>query len=452
MNTPRRRADHRLTAWLSQTHPAILNGYVVALAFSAYFSMYAFRRPFVAAKFESLYFLGTHIQLKTAFVIGQIFGYALSKFIGIKVCSEADRRSRAPILIGLVLFAEMALVLFAVLPQDWKVIAIFLNGLPLGMVWGLVVLYLEGRRTSEILLAGLSCSYIVASGVVKDLGLALMAGDGLFGIDALRFPVTVPEFWMPAAAGLMFLPVFILSVCLLNLAPEPTMLDVAARTERIPMYRDDRREFLRRFAPGIVMLVTAYFFLTAFRDFRDNYQVDVLREMGYDLAVHRSTISSMETGVALGVVAALACLFLIHDNRRALMGVFAMMIVGVALIGGATALWQAGHISGRWWLLLLGLGAYSTYVPFGSVLFDRLIASTRVAGTAVFAIYVADALGYTGSVVVLLYKDLYAGDATRTEFLAQFAYLMSVGGILALAGSCLYFLTRNVGAEADNVR
>ena len=254
---------------------------------------------------------------------------------------------------------------------------------------------------------------------------------------------------MPAAAGLMFLPFFIASVCLLNLVPEPTKLDVAARTERVPMDRDGRRDFLRRFLPGIVMLVAAYFFLTAFRDFRDNYQVDVLRELGYNPDKHRSTISVMETRVALGVMAALAALFLVRDNRRALMGVFAMMIAGVALLGGVTALWQGGYISGLWWVMLLGLGVYLTYVPFGSVLFDRLIASTRVAGTAVFAIYVADALGYTGSIIVQLYKDLLAGDSTRADFLAQFAYFMSAGGVVALAGSCWYFLTRKAEPAPD---
>ena len=43
----------------------------------------------------------------------------------------------------------------------------FFNGLPLGMIGGLVVRYLEGRRASELLLAALSCSFIVASGAVK---------------------------------------------------------------------------------------------------------------------------------------------------------------------------------------------------------------------------------------------------------------------------------------------
>ena len=36
-------------------------------------------------------FLGTGIELKTALVIGQIVGYALSKYMGIKVCPEVSR-------------------------------------------------------------------------------------------------------------------------------------------------------------------------------------------------------------------------------------------------------------------------------------------------------------------------------------------------------------------------
>jgi len=59
------------------------------------------------------------------------------------------------------------LVLFALVPPVWKAAALFLNDLPLEMIWGMVVGYLEGRCTSELLLAGLSCSFIVSSGMVS---------------------------------------------------------------------------------------------------------------------------------------------------------------------------------------------------------------------------------------------------------------------------------------------
>jgi hypothetical protein len=90
-------------------------------------------------------------------------------------------------------------------------------------------------------------------------------------------------------------------------------------------------------------------------------------------------------------------------------------------------------------MTLIGLGSNLAYVPYGSVLFERLIASTRVTGTAVFAIYVADSLGYVGSVSVLLYKDFGARDASRAEVLLAFAYVLSAAGAAGLVAAALYF-------------
>src|SRR5437763_7393898 len=203
------RAGGRLTSWLKMAPPPVFAAYAIVAAFSTYFCMYAFRKPFAAAKFEGEFFLGTSVTLKTAIVISQIIGYALSKYIGIKVCSEVSATRRAITLVTLIVWAELALIAYGLVPNNFKVIAIFFNGLPLGMVWGLVVWYLEGRRTSELLLAGLSCSYIVSSGIVKDIGRAMMEGGVA---DWWRqVPLVVPvlgsllgkvnESWMPESIG-----------------------------------------------------------------------------------------------------------------------------------------------------------------------------------------------------------------------------------------------------------
>jgi hypothetical protein len=144
--------------------------------------------------------------------------------------------------------------------------------------------------------------------------------------------------------------------------------------------------------------------------------------------------------VAFGVMFSLAALNLIKDNRWGLVGAFGIMAAGLGIMGIGTLLWDQDRIDGATWMVLNGLGAYLAYVPYGSVLFDRLIASTRVVGTAVFAIYVADALGYTGSVCVYLYKDLGLGETPRLEFFVWFSYLMSVGGTILFAASCGYFI------------
>jgi hypothetical protein len=418
--------ESALGRWLAAAPGTFFVLFAAGASFSTYFCMYAFRKPFAAAQYSGER-LG-ELDLKTALIISQIIGYTLSKYIGIKVCSEASRGQRARMLVLLVLLAEAALVLFALAPAPLKVTAIFLNGLPLGMVWGLVVWYLEGRRTSELLLAGLSCSFILASGAVKDVGLWLMADLG------------VAESWMPAATGLCFLPLFLLSVWLLNQIPQPSAADVAARVEREPMDRDSRGAFFRRFLPGMLLLITAYFFLTAYRDFRDNFGVEIFAGLGYEGKPALFTRS--ETIVAFGVLAALALLNLIKDNRRGLAGAFFIMITGAVILGGSTLLHDAGVIDGFWWMTLVGLGSYLAYVPYGSVLFDRLIASTRLVGTAVFAIYVADAAGYTGSVGVQLYKDLARGELTRLSFFKGFTYLVSAVALAMLILSCAYFLGR----------
>jgi hypothetical protein len=434
----------KITRWLERAPAGVLSGYAMGCAFFAYFFVYAFRKPFAAATYSGQQFAGSAIQLKTAFVVTQILGYTVAKYLGIKLNSEAARSRRLPAIIAFVALAEIALVVFGAAPPEWKVVAIFFNGLPLGFVWGLLVQYLEGRRTSDFLLSGLACSFIVASGVFKDIGRALVVGNALpvFGVELPNPFPPLTEFWMPAAAGLLFAPAFLLAVWLLNQVPEPTFEDRAARTEREPMDAARRREFLRTYLPGIVLLIAAYVLLTTFREYRDNYMVDILDQFGYSYAANTGIMTRIELGVALGVLGVMSLLFLVKDNRRALLAVFFVIAAGFLLIGIATLLHARGMIDGFWWMTLIGLGGYMAYVPYNSVLFDRLMASTHFVGTAVFAIYLADSAGYTGNILTQLGKDLFATHTSRAQFLQSFSFVLSVIGTGFVIASGLYFVGR----------
>lgn len=423
-----------LTRWLAAAPDWVLNGYAALTGFATYFCMYAFRKPFTVARFKGATFLGTKIELTTALVIGQIVGYALSKYLGIKICSETTRSRRARTLFALIVAAEVALLAFAVLPDDWRVLAIFVNGLPLGMVWGLCVRYLEGRRASEVLLACLACSFVVSSGVVKDVGAWLLS-------PALG----VSEAWMPFATGLLFLPLFFAAAWLLDQLPEPTPADELARSRREPMNHARRAQFLREFIPGLAPLFVVYFFLTAYRDFRDNFGKELLDQLGY--GDRQAIFTRTELPIALSVLAALAALNLVRSNRLGLWAMFAMMTAGMLLLGGATWLYCEGTISGLAWMAFVGLGTYLTYVPHNSVLFDRLLAATQATGTAVFAIYVADALGYTGSIGLLLVKDVVVDHWTRLDFFIAYSYFMAVVGATCIVVSGAYFLARAQSPE-----
>jgi hypothetical protein len=313
------------------------------------------------------------------------------------------------------------------LPPGGKVFALFLNGLPLGTVWGVVFSFLEGRRTSEILGAGLSCAYVVASGAVKSVGAALL-GRG------------VSEAWMPALTGVLFLPVFLAAVYGLSLIPAPSEADVSARTEREPMNAGERRAFVRKFFPGLLLLVIVYLFLTSYRDFRDNYAAEIWADLGYDKQAGVFTLT--EIPIAMSVMVVLGLLYLVKNNKRGLLFTYVIMGSGALMVGLGTLMFDGGVIGPQAWMILVGLGLYLGYVPYGCVLFDRMIAALGIVATAVFLIYLSDAVAYGGSVGIVLYKVLGQADISKLQFFRYFSYAMSAVCVVFLAVSGSYFLRR----------
>ena len=188
----------RMRSWLAQANPVVFVLFAGLAGFCAYFSMYAFRKPFTAATFDVVPGWDFALDYKIALVIAQVAGYALSKLIGVKVIAEMRAERRALAIVLLIGASWLALVLFAVTPAPWNVAALFLNGLPLGLIWGLVFGFMEGRRTSEVLGAILCASFILSSGVLKSVGQTLVLKYG------------VSEMWMPVTTGFLFVPLLLL--------------------------------------------------------------------------------------------------------------------------------------------------------------------------------------------------------------------------------------------------
>ncbi|OWK41744.1 DUF5690 family protein [Fimbriiglobus ruber] len=408
--------------WLATAPPWAFAGYAVAAAFVTYTCAYGVRKPFDAVTFTGEHFLGTRVDLKTACVLGQILGYMMSKYAGARVCSEVPRRWRGFVLAGCAIWSVGALVLFAVAPPGLRPVAMLANGLPLGMVWGLVVRYLEGRTTSDILLVGVSASFILAGALTKDVGLYLLTDGG------------VAEEWVPAVAGAIFLGPYLAGVWFLNRLPPPSTADVAARAPRADMTAADRRTLLRQLGPGLIFLLAAYLLLTSYRDFRDHYGREIFLGLGYPSAA--GLFTRADRWALVGALAALAGLNAIKSHRRALAVVYVLVLSGFALIGLATAAFQANLLTGLGWISLVGVGLYLAYVPFGVVLFERVMAATRFRGTSVFVVQLADGVGYTGSVAIQLYRDLAHPGVGRLAFFIPLSYAVSIAGIvLATAGA-----------------
>jgi hypothetical protein len=265
--------------------------------------MYGLRKPYTVAEFQGLSFLG--MDYKALLIISQVIGYAISKFIGIKVISEMDRSKRAISIVALTAVAEIALILFSIIPSPINLVLLFFNGLPLGMIWGLVFSYLEGRKNTEVLGTVLSISFIVSSGLVKSIGKILMSTFHL------------SDFQMPWITGLLFFLPIVGFVWLLDKTPDPTPEDESLRTKRIPMNKEQRMNIFREFAPGLIVLILAYTLLTIFRDLRDNFAAEIWSSIG---VTNNSMIFTWsEIPIAFIVFIAMASLMLVKINRKALL-------------------------------------------------------------------------------------------------------------------------------------
>ncbi len=396
--------------------------------FATYFSMYAFRKPFAAAGYIGVEGWHYALDFKIAIVIAQALGYATSKFLGIRIIAGMKSTFRAQAILGLIGSSWLALVAFAAAPALLKVPAMYFNGLFLGLIWGLVFSYMEGRRISEVLGAVLCASFIVSSGAVKSAGLLLMQS------------LHVPVFWMPAATGLLFVPLLLAGVWGLSSLPPPSAEDEAARVRRAPMSPREVRSFLARFGLGVTLLVVTYVFATALRDFRDNFAAELWGALGYTNPA--SVFTAAELPVAAIALLALAIIVKVKNNVRALEVIHGMILVGLVLLGGSTLAFDAGWIGPLSWMIASGAGLYVVYTPFNAMLFDRLVAAGGEIANAGFLIYVADSAGYAGSVTLLLWRNF---GLTHVEWLTVYrfaTYATAIVGVVLIAASMVYFSAR----------
>lgn len=387
--------------------PYVLLSVMAALsAFGAYTCMYSFRKAFTAGTFTGHQFLG--FDYKVCLVVAQIFGYTLSKFYGIRFISEVTQGSRAKSILLFIGIAWMALLGFALTPAPWNILFLFMNGLPLGMIWGLIFGYLEGRRSTEFMGAVMSITLIFASGFVKTVGRTLI---GTFHIS---------EYNMPFLTGAVFVIPLLVFIFLLDLLPPPSEKDKRLRTERGPMSAADRRQFLVRFFPGILLTVVAYIMLTVMRDVRDNFEVEIWAGMGIKTPAIYARIDSL---IAIIVLVMLSLLILVKRNILAFSLIHIMIIGGCLFVGASTIMYNYHLISPVTWMTMAGLGLYMGYVPYNAVFFERMIAVFRYKSNIGFAVYVADAIGYLGSVGVLLYKELGGGKVSWLNFFNMGRYV-----------------------------
>jgi hypothetical protein len=406
--------------------------WAVVASFGAYFCMYAFRKPFNSGLYQGLELWD--ISYKAILIISQVAGYTLSKFAGIKVISELRASSRIILIVCLILVAEVALVFFGLVPFPYNFVFLFINGLPLGMVYGVVFSFLEGRRFTEMLAMGLNISVVIASGIMKTTY-----------IEVHAFFPGVSEFWMPALMGVLFLPLFIMFVWMLSVIPAPTQEDISLRTERSPMTKADKGRVMKEFGFPVICLVACYATLVVVRDFRDNFTIEIWNEI--DANWSSSVLSSTEMITGVVVLFVVGSLALIKSNLISFRLTNLILATGMTMTGLATYLFERKLINGFYWMLLVGLGMFLAYTVLQTVLFERMIALFRIKANAGYFVYICESIGYLGSVGLLLYKEFFMKDHSWSNVLMQFTYFQFTICFILLIMSNVYLERHRVSKE-----
>lgn len=356
-------------------------------ALLSYSLVYALRKPYTAAAFEGLTFLGS--DYKVAVTTIQILGYVISKFFGIKLISELKRENRFRFFVASAVMAEAALIGFGLLPMPYNVIAMFVNGLSLGCMWGVIFSFIEGRKVTDILASLLGVSMVFSSGFAKSFG--------LFAMNDLH----IDQFWMPAVIGGCTLPVLVFMGYMLKRLPRPTAEDVALRNERVTLDGKGRKALFLKYAPILTLLFFGNFMLLVLRDINEDFLVNILDMSGQSSWM----FARVDTIVTLVILGIFALFIFFRSNIKAIMGLMALVLAGCLTLTYVSFNYNTLDLQPVTWLFIISLSLYIAYLTFQTIFFDRFIACFRIKGNVGFFIAMIDFIGYIGTVTLLFTKE-----------------------------------------------
>lgn len=390
----------------------------------SYSLVYALRKPYTAAAFAGYEVFD--IDYKVVVTIVQIIGYVISKFIGIKLISELKQKDRLKFILLSVVMAEASLLLFGWLPAPYNIIGMFLNGLSLGCMWGVIFSFLEGRRVTDILASLMGVSMVISSGTAKSLG--------LFVTNTLG----VSEFWMPALIGAAALPLLGLAGIILNRLPQPDAEDIACRSKREPLDGKQRWALFRNFMPFLTLLFVANVVLVILRDIKEDFLVKIV-----DVSQYSSWLfAQIDSVVTVIILVIFGLMVYVRNNLKALTILLSLIVVSMFCMIFLSFGYERLQLNTVTWLFAQSLCLYLAYLTFQTIFFDRFIACFQIRGNVGFFIALNDFLGYTGTIIVLVAKELFSPNIDWAHFYNLMAGYVGIICCVAFVFSLAYLHQR----------
>jgi hypothetical protein len=208
------------------------------------------------------------------------------------------------------------------------------------------------------------------------------------------------------------------------------------------MHRADKQKILKEFGLGFYGIVLIYVMLTTIRDFRDNFSIEIWKNLGVEF--NKNTFAQTELMIGFVVLLLLISVGFIKNNQRAFVYIHTLMLVGILSCGICTWLFQGGKFTANAWMILLGISLFLPYLLVQTLYFERFIALFKLNANAGFFVYICDSLGYLGSVFLLVYKEFFMQDLSWVNVLINLSYFIFGFSLLLWVISVWFYFKRKM--------
>lgn len=406
--------------------------YTAALALIFYLGTYTARFPLFLLKWEGR---TSGLDNKVWLSIAQVLGYASMKIPAIKYVSELPRAKRFRWVLCLYLgYCLLSTITLPFLSAPAASVFVFLGACCGSTIWGLVLQYLEGRESTDVLFAALNAVVVFGASLVRSVGEAMRRAlpDG-------------QERWMPFIVTIIFMPIAVTALILLDRVKEPTMQDKMLRSDRRPMSGTERYVFFCRFAVVLLPLLIAYISITAYRSYRDFFAPEIYGDI---LGRTPNPGDYLLADWPGGFVACfgLGVLVIVKSNRKAILLMNSGIVAGATFLALVTFWYEQGGLHPLAWASLATTGLMVSYTPTGSLFFERLLGATKTPGTSSFLVFLFDGFAYFGVIGILLVKNFSELDVDYGKSFIALTYILSFVVILLVVPVILWlkhFLVRD---------
>lgn len=417
------------TAWIAVTAS-------LCYAFSYFWRYPIFMLPKEILNIPTVTAFGKTLSLQECISMSFILGFGAAKIPAMRLATSGFFfRHRLALLVGILVSSMLLVTLPILLLEGWEkmqVLGVFTSSFISSFLYGGIVTYLEGRQSTEIMLAAISASLTVAGTLSRAAATALLD----WGVAPRLMPLLLGGCCCILAC---------ISIVITDRSPRPSGADVAARSARTAMSSRQQWDFVSSHAFGVIASISAWAGLVGLRSFRDFYAKQVFTAALGEPPTPKVLAMADLPGAATSFVA-LVMMSWVKNSQKALRLMLVLCASGLLLVVALTWLLRENWLDGISWMLLYSAAFYTSFSMLNAPINERIFAVTRAEGTCSFLIFASDGAGYVVTIGLLMYQSfgpLSATDATDAEVVlqlfVQLLYILTVPIVCVLLLSVRYF-------------